>query len=961
MNLISILALGLPLTALLAGWILLIAARKWNPVEPPAAENPPVLPPGKRSRNWKARLRAHAGTLTLAGILLLLILFLLVFAPPRLTGEIPVQPNLPGRPFYSLRWLRAPLAANADLFAQASTILFSLTAVAILVRGILRRSRQAIETGLLVAALTVAGLGQWTASEGDPGRAWQFYAVALAGFVTWAWSASARLLRDLEPPPAIPRGLEAALLVLLLGGTAYARLYALASVPYGAEGDETKWTAEAINVMIDGTPDTAGEYHRDALPVSYYMQAPFHRILGPGLFAVRLEVALVSILATLLFYWLCRQVGPLPLALLAAYLMSGSIFDITASRLGHVESHVKLWPVLALALLALAIKTRSWQVYALSGIALALGLLTYDTVWPLLTVILILAGVELGKKGLPARQKAAFLAALLAPTLMALPLLIPYGFSRWGYYNLSSKGWGSETWGVLVRNFKDVILSWFVMSRADFVYSRPGPLLNALLLPWLALGFTAAWFTLRRRIAGWSLVWALLFLFPVPVLAASPIARVYYPGLPAVYLLVALGMYLFWQELARLMGNWKTLAAVSAGVFLAWLPLLNLFIYFNEIAEPLDRVVRREVGELAGEVAGPGTLILLPVVPDARETLVDEYQIIEMYMHERLPADQIRDGYRYVPLDQLLPSLATDGESQERLEIILDRDATTRRAERDQVAAALQACYPGGTLTVGDHFDLFSLERQDLENAACLPVRLELADNPAAAQPSLDWQLSSGNATALELSCQRDIDAIVWFEAENAASPAGWRPETTFAEGWSGSGFLMDDFGSISASYPVALPEAPSAYAWVRYYKRRADHSPAYLSLGNQSFPFANAADETLDAWNWVRLGPYHPQDGTSEWVLARPFQEEQPNFMALFVDTLVFTTDPQYDPLSGRLGEAMPALVDHFSASREGTIRLGYPPGRYRCQATLLSPQTLVDAYGNAPVRSDMITVEIP
>jgi hypothetical protein len=906
-------------------------------------------------------VRAHSRTLVLLGIILLLIIFLIIFAPPRLTGEIPTQHGQPGRPFFFLRWLRSPFPAHLDLFSYGSTILFSLAGLAILIWGAIKRSRQAIETGVLVAALTIAGLGQWAVGEGDPGRAWQFYMIALAGFTSWAWSAYKRINRDLEPTPQVPRWLEIGLLVLLLGVTAFARLYAFTAVPYGAEGDETKWTAEAINVMIDGNPDTSGEYHRDALPVSYYMQAPFHRILGPGLFAVRLEVALFSILATLLFYWLCRQVGPMPLAMLAAYLMSGSIFDITASRLGNVESHVKIWPILALALLALAIRTRSWQVYALSGVALAFGLLTYDTVWPLLVVTLVLAGIEIFKKDLPAKQKATFLAALLAPTLMALPILVPYTLSRWDYYNVSGKGWDTEIWGTLTRNLTGVLQSWFVTSHADFVYSRQGPLTNAFLLPWLVLGVTAAWFTLRKRIAGWSLAWLLLFMFPVPILAASPIGRVYYPGLPAVYALAALGMYLFWREMARLLGNWKPMMIVIAAVVLAWLPILNLFIYFNEVPEPADRIIRREIGELAGEISGPDTLILLPIVPGSRETLVDEFQIIEIYMHARLPADQIPGHYQYVPFDDLLPSLGTAYEDWETLEIILDKTAQTQRTERDQVSAALQRCYPGGTLTTGPNFDHYRLDQADLASPGCFPARLDLAADPDTAHPALTWQLSNGNATAIEVSCERSLDSVVLFEAENAGQAAGWQPESIFAEGWSGTGFLMDVYGSVSAGYSVQLPDSPTAYVWVRYYKRRADSSPAYLSLGNQSFPFTNTADEALSTWAWVSLGPYRLTGETNEWILSRPFQEEQANFMSLFIDALIFTTNPQYDPQSGQLGEPMPEITIHYSASSQGTIQLDYPAGRYRCQVTALSSQALVDAYGNSPVRSDTVLIEIP
>ena len=90
------------------------------------------------------------------------------------------------------------------------------------------------------------------------------------------------------------------------------------------------------------------------------MQTPFHKLFGPSIFIARFEVAFFSIIATLLFYLFLRRITNIPLALLSAWLLSASIFDISASRLANVESHVKLWPILTLLLLAWAINSPRW-------------------------------------------------------------------------------------------------------------------------------------------------------------------------------------------------------------------------------------------------------------------------------------------------------------------------------------------------------------------------------------------------------------------------------------------------------------------------------------------------------------------------------------------------------------------------------------------------------------------------
>jgi 4-amino-4-deoxy-L-arabinose transferase-like glycosyltransferase len=158
--------------------------------------------------------------------------------------------------------------------------------------------------------------------------------------------------------------------------------------------------------------------------LSFYMQAPFQQLLEPGIHSARLGVALYSLLATLAFYWLVRQLAPVPLALLSTYLLSISIMDISASRLANVESHVKLWPILALAFLASAVQKRRWELYFLSGLALALGLLTYDTVWPIFIVVILLAVFDLFFQSEGWKTRIKNIAALLLPPLLTMPIIV---------------------------------------------------------------------------------------------------------------------------------------------------------------------------------------------------------------------------------------------------------------------------------------------------------------------------------------------------------------------------------------------------------------------------------------------------------------------------------------------------------------------------------------------------------
>jgi hypothetical protein len=949
---------------LLVGWIL-----KWN-ADPPLPEGQPDPAPAtkqSKKQDWRAAVRAfarqHAWTLILSAVLLAVFIFLLATAPPRLTGQIPANPGQSGRPYYSLRWLRATLSTNYALFWTWSTLLCSLVSLAILVWAAVKRSRFAAQVGLLAISLTLAALGQWMLGPANNLLYAKIaYGTALLGFVSWAFLARKRVKADLEPSKPPARWLEVTFLVGLFALTAYARLYAFPAVPYGIEGDEAKWTAEAVNVMLDGRPDQSGEYHRDSLPVSYYLEAAFFHIFGAGIFAARLEVIVTSIFATLVFYFLLRQIAPWPLAMLGSFLLSASVFDISASRLANVESHVKLWPILTLALLALALRKQRWQVYALAGVSLALGLLTYDTVWPLALVVLILGIIEIVRHHDGIKAKAVRFAALIFPSVLAAPLVVPYFVSRITYYSLGSKGWDADFGGTLLRNLGSVVSTWFIQGRSDFLYNRTGPLLNAALLPWLALGFAAIWFSLRRRFSHWTLTWALLFLLPVPVLANSQMARVVYPALPAVYALVALGMFLFWNETARLLGNLKVVAAAICLGLLLWLPMLNLYIYFNEVTDAVDRQARREISDIAAAAGGTGHLLLLPVVAGADEPLANEYQVIEMALHGKMPVRDIPAAHLTVPYDEFLPTLLNGYDNVPYLEIVLDKTTDREREQRDAVYAALLKCFPNGVLTPGTRFDRFTLNLAARANPACLPVTLDLA--PAASETGADitWSVSRGAATEIRLECHRRLDSLVWVEAEQFAQANGWRSETAYVTGWFGDGFLMDTYGSQSVTYTASFPDGSEGYVWVRYYKRSADNSPAMLTLNSQSFVFAISSPDFLGAWNWERVGPYRLSGpGASQWTMTRPYAEDSSKFMALFVDTLVFTTDPLYHPLTGPSYEPLPEQSFSVTGLAHGIVSIPLPAGHYQCRALAVSSQPLVDALGNSPVASQPVEFDVP
>lgn len=958
-------SLALLFAALAGTFALLVVARRQGWAEPPIAESQPKVQAGgdggQPKADLKSRLggflREHRWGLLLAAVGLAVILYLIVFAPAQLTGRISITPREPGRPFFFLHWQRNTLDVFFYEAAQLYNLGTGLLAMAMLLAAWRGRSLQRLRTALLWGLLGLAGAAQWCLAR-EPDFWWGvgLYLAAAAGLAFWAWTTRRQSQADVAQPIRLSRGAEIALVLLIMALAVFGRLFELRTIPYGIEGDEAKWTGEVVWLGIRGLPDLSGLYHRDALPTSFYMQTPFHEIFGPSIFSARLAVAVFSILGCLLFYLLVKRIANLPLALLAAWLLSGSIFDISASRLANVESHVKLWPILTLLLLAWAIPTKRWQAYAVSGVALAVGLLTYDTVWPLLGLALLLTILEISRQEEDFGEKVKQITALLAPSLAAVPILMPYFASRVVYYEFGAKGWGHGA-STLWSHFTDVVSSWFLAINTDFLYNRHGPLLNAFLLPWLVLGLIVTLVTLRQRFSAWTLAWFALFMLPVPIAAHSPLGRLYYPGLPAAYALAALGLYLFARDGLRALGKaFHPLFLTLCLVVVLWLPLMNLYIYFNEVSDPHDRQVRREVGEMAAAAAGPDTLVVLPSVPRGDEPLNNEYQMIELFMLQKLPSSAIPGAYTHVALEALLPALPDGLTDRPNLEIILDKETNSERAQRDALTAALQRCYPKGTLLQGYFFDRFSLPASALADPACIAADLTLQ---VQSERGLSWSLSQGSATGLSLRCEVQNADHQWIEAEGLPLSPGWQTETAFATDWSGGGFLLDNYNSQPIQYSFDSPSDGSIYLWLRTLKRTSDATSVRLTLNDKTDTVA-APGTTLQQWNWQRVGPFPVHTGSNILILERPYTGDPMSFMAIFIDVLVITPDSAFDPTQDQY-QPLPIQSLRFDKPQSnGLIPLSLDPGSYRCTLQADSDQNLVDAFGHAPLQSNPILFDI-
>lgn len=900
-------------------------------------------------------LTTHYLKILLTGLFLSLLLFLSFTASAQLTGEITLEADQSIRPFYFLHSLREFLRDNYAQISSASNLLCGLLALAFTTTAAIRQSSTRLNFSLLWIFISLAGSAQWMISgKSQISTGIALYLCATIGFFVWSKGAQQTISMDLSKKRSIPLRLEVILVILVLALATFGRIYSLKSIPYGIEGDEAKWTAEIVAVGIRNEPDKLGIYHRDALPVSFFMQTIFHKILGPSIIAARFEVAFFSILATFIFYLLLRQVTIAPLSLLAAWLLSASIFDISVSRMAHVENHVKIWVILTLALLAWAVKTKRWYVYAGSGIALAISLLTYDTAWPLVLVAFLITTLEARQQKDQTANTLRNLIALLTPSILISPQLIPYIADRMDYYNFSGR---QADLSALWMYFTSVVSSWYVEIFHDFSYNRTGALLNAFLLPWMTFGLAAVLATPRRRLSFWTLIWALLFIIPIPVAAYSPFGRIYYPALPAVYTLAAIGMYLFGRSSLRALGNeFRPLLITISLLVLIWIPLSNLYIYFNEVYDYESDKIRREIAELAGNAASPDALIILASIPNTDEPLNYESQMIELFMLRNIPKELIKDSYKYVALNDVLPSLPNLS-GRPNLSILLDKSIPAGRPQRNDLSEALRKCYPQALWVEGIFVDRVDINAEALASPTCISARLSLESNSAN---TIHWQLEKGTASKITLKCEDQQNIHRLIQAETLPLTPGWNIETAVAPNWAGTGFLMDNFGSHPITFEFDLQEGNPLYLWVRYYKRIIDNSPAQFTINGQTLFFGQIPNEKINQWSWERVGPFNIPAGTHVITLDRPYNDNPQEFMAIFVDELTITTDVNFLP-SNDLNQYLVTETTSFSQEQtQGYLVPEFEPGSYICSLEAFSKKSLVDAFGHSPLKSNFINFVI-
>ena len=803
---------------------------------------------------------------------------------------------------------------------------------------------------------------------------------ASALFAAALWIGRARLATAFDPV-TWSRRREATLLALVLFAFLLTHFLAVGRQPYGVEGDESSWVHKVVEARAEDDPE---RYHFHLIPTTYWLQNQSNDLLGIDIANVRFSVAVLGFVATLVFYAATRTMANAPVALLATALMAFSIVDFAAGRQAHPEAYVKIFGVLGAAGVLFGYARRQSGWFVLAGIALGLGLWTYDS-FALAPIGIV--GYALFRFAREPRRWLFHLTCLVCLTVPLAAMAVrvkPYLDGRRdaqvsvlataiGGYPSSSAGWVGAAPRLSRFVAEQAVIAYERVTHQglkDVLIGREGPIESAAYVPLVALGAMAALCFVRRGQLAFPLFWVGLPAFPTVLLLGQAFARTLLPYWGGFLMLAAYTLWLSHLLIVDALGNrWVKWVGAALVAFLVAVGVANAYVSFNELYDPDQRQLRRALGERLQRYSAPDNRVLMPFVELAQDYFDLERWYTRYAVAGRVPWGQESSFYRQVPLQHLFEEVRAAFTDRARVTVLYDRSIATPGA-RAEVLAALERCLPGHTLESGRWIDAYVVTREAYARRACdLGAAIELVAPSGTSEPAgepldLVWRLDGSEQTEYELELERHDDRVVWLEAEEFSSRDGWKTEGHLASGFSGHAYLADERADwrplVSARHALRVA-VPGGYAvWARVYRRRDDGGPIRLEVGGRSFELALVPPDQFDRWLWQRVGEVTLEGGTAEMTLTRSYPGEEAGVVfQIFLDALVFAP-ASFDP--GQATDWTAVLHTGRVASSETRHRhtAGLPVGRYRWRVRLRNQERLVDWKGTPEVTSDRAEFEV-
>ncbi|MEW6092494.1 MAG: glycosyltransferase family 39 protein, partial [Chloroflexota bacterium] len=792
------------------------------------------------------------------------------------------------------------------------------------------------------------------------------YLLGIAGLVYWARK-NPKWLNALTNQARIPPRAELVIGLLLLVVVIFTRFYDLGYRVYGLEADETKWTVQSwlSTILRVDQGEFAGMHYR-FLPVDFWARSIFLRVFGLNFMSARLESAIFSVIAVVFLYLLIRRLtASPPTALLGAAVYAFSFIELNGSHQALHNTTLEPWMMAGLYYLVAGLQDHKWWQFQVAGIVLALGMLTYETFFPTvgaaLVFVLGLAIAQIFRRQANARQWLQRLLLLGWPILLVyLTFTRRYLEARHGYHfgwleNFSEGGTDlSGAVSFVLQNISDLLKTTFSsVVYQDSLLRWNGAFLNQLILPFVVIGLAYNLCRLRRPYFLFIPLWYLFNIVAAPLLLGSVWPRVLYTGLAPLAIWAAMGLWVFLAALRPWMDFLKVKVAVPTFILLLLVIFANDYrIFTTGISDPVDRVKRRELADLTAASAADTDLLLYPYFPAQNDAVeLETHVLLFSVAGARHLGLEAGENFLQIPYDQLLPFL-WENRDRNSLDVFYDKTALSMQEERTDALALLLDCYPGASLRAsGEYFDVYHLDAATLSQPECYqsapPILVappEGAEISSGASLIFAWDTGSTATTSFLVSVEQHVPEVYWIEAEDAFQTNGWYLSSEFVAGFSGNGFLLDNWQSGEAQTFLRLDEEGEYRVWVRAYKRRYNDQQNFITVNGQTFYFSGN-DVPLDTWYWESVGTFDLPAGDVTLSLGRLYGQDE--MFSVFIDSLLVTSDIDKTPEETAVWQTVYTSEERFGSQTQFTLDLPLPPGEYRWSVRVFDGDRLVDSAG--------------
>jgi 4-amino-4-deoxy-L-arabinose transferase-like glycosyltransferase len=834
-------------------------------------------------------------------------------------------------------------------------------------------------TILLVLSVFIALVAQLLVSDRNYPVAAMLYLLSASGLFIWAiknprWKNV--FVNQLRISPRVESWIVAAIMIT----AAFLRFYDLPHRIYGLAVGETRWTIQSwYSAILQVDKGELASIYYKYLPVDFWLKSFFLRLFGLNFISARIESAFFSLLSVGLLYLLVRRLSSSkPLALLASLLYTFSFTELTFSHQALAETSPEIWIFSGFALFLLALQEQKWWQFQLTGVVLAIGMLSYDTFLPTVVIILLyLLAFGLYRM---IKHKAAVKKWLEAFLLTAWPVVLVYFDFTDGY--LASRL--SEQFGVLVKSFSggsNLIAFFHILGQnitdllttifsqvawRDILVNWTGPFVNPLLLPFIVIGLVYNLWNLRRPHFALLPLWFLGNIALAPILLGPGWPWVLYTNLTPLIIWGAMGLWTLlgalraWLEISRLKLAITVFAMLIIGIFLN-----DYHIFTSSLVDPVDRQKRRELADLTIQSTSHVPMILFPFEPNQGDMNEGESPIISFSVAGRprfgLQADQL---YKQIPFDQTLLTLWQDRKLP-AIDLVYDKTAASRLDQRSHDLEIVVNCYPGAVLkTSGHFFDVYHFNAQTLNEPTCyqsaIPEPIAPADGAVLSSGNpltFSWNSNGAASSSFNVSVQLKAANTFLIEAENVFQSSGWYLSPNYVSGYSGSGFIEDQWHAGITSFNFQAPENNQYRVWIRTYKRRENDQHNFISMNGQTIEFAKNGN-TLDAWVWEDLGTFTLNRGSVPISLSRTYGQDEE--YSVFIDSMLITSDLQQSPSELKDWINVFDSGEITSPTNQYQLAQTLPAGVYRWSVHIYDGDRLIDATGARGIQTPYSTFTI-